>query len=49
MFFVTLQCPVKTLLEFNYYQKSDKAPFIIYTDLQCLIGKIDGYKNAPVK
>ena len=47
--FVPLQCLVKTLLEFNHYQKSDKAPFIIYTDLRCLIGKINGCKNAPVK
>ena len=24
------------ILEFNQYQKSDKAPFIIYVDLECL-------------
>ena len=35
------------ILEFNQYQKSDKAPFIIYADLQCLLEKIDGYKNNP--
>ena len=35
------------ILEFNQYQKSDKAPFIIYADLQCIIEKIDGYKNNP--
>ena len=29
------------ILEFNQYQKSDKAPFIIYEDLGCLIEKID--------
>ena len=34
-------------LEFNQYQKSDKAPFIIYADLECLIEKIDGCKNNP--
>ena len=33
------------ILEFNQYQKSDKAPSIIYVDLECLIGKIDGCKN----
>ena len=33
------------ILEFNQYQKSDKAPFIIYADLQCIIEKIDGCKN----
>ena len=35
------------ILEFNQYQKSDKAPFIIYADLECIIEKIDGYKNNP--
>ena len=29
----------------NQYQKSDKAPFIVYTDLECLIEKTDGCKN----
>ena len=33
------------ILEFNQYQKSDKAPFIIYEDLQCIIQKVDGCKN----
>ena len=33
------------ILDFNQYQKSDKAPFIIYTDLECLIEKLDGCKN----
>ena len=31
--------------EFNQYEKSDKSPFFIYADLECLIEKIDGYKN----
>ena len=33
------------ILKFNQYQKSDKAPFIIYADLDCIIEKIDGCKN----
>ena len=33
--------------EFNQYQKSDKAPFIIYADLECTIETIDGCKNNP--
>ena len=33
------------MLEFNKYQKSGKARFIIYADLECLIEKIDGCKN----
>ena len=28
-------------LEFKQYQKFDKASFIIYADLQCLIEKTD--------
>ena len=35
------------ILEFNQYQKSDKAPFIIYVDLECIIENIDGCKNCP--
>ena len=27
------------ILEFNQYQKSDKTPFIIYRDLECIIEK----------
>ena len=35
------------ILAFNQYQESDKALFIIYTDLECIIEKIDGCKNNP--
>ena len=35
------------ILEFNQCKKSDKAPFIIYADLECLVGKIDGCKTNP--
>ena len=36
------------ILEFNQYQKSEKAaPSIIFTDLEYLIEKIDGCKNNP--
>ena len=35
------------ILEFNEYQKSDKAPFIIYADLEYLVDKIDRCKNNP--
>ena len=35
------------ILKFIQYQKSDKAPFVIYADLECLIEKIDGCKNIP--
>ena len=33
------------ILELNQYQKSDKSPFIIYVDVECLIEKINGCKN----
>ena len=35
------------ILEFNQYQKSDKAPFVIHADLECFVEKIDGCKNNP--
>ena len=30
------------ILEFSQYQKSDKASFIIYADLECILKKNDG-------
>ena len=35
------------ILELNQYQKSDKAPFIIFADLECIIEKTDGCKINP--
>ena len=35
------------ILEFNQNQKSDKAPFITYANLACIIEKIDWCKNNP--
>ena len=35
------------ILEFNQYQKCDKASFIIYADLESIIENIDRYKNNP--
>ena len=35
------------ILEFKQYKKSDKAPFIIYAGLKCLIDKIDWWTNIP--
>ena len=35
------------ILKFNQYQKSDKAPIVIYADLECLTKKIDECKNNP--
>ena len=35
------------ILEFNQYQKCDKAPFIIYADLACIKEKIHECKNYP--
>ena len=35
------------ILKFNQYLKSDKVPFIIHADLECIIEKIDGCKNNP--
>ena len=35
------------LLEFNQYMKSDKMPYIIYSDIKSLIRKINGCANNP--
>ena len=35
------------ILEFNQYKESDKAPFIIFEDLACILENIDGCKNNP--
>ena len=32
-------------IEFNQYQKFNKAPFIVYTDLQYVREKVDGCKS----
>ena len=37
------------ILEFKQYMKSDKMPYIIYTELECLIKKIDGCGSNPEK
>ena len=44
-----MPCEDTQILEFNQYQKFDKAPYIIYADLKYLIKKIDGCKNNPEK
>ena len=44
---ITMLSEDTKILKFNQYQKSDKAPFIIYADLECIIEKIDGCKNNP--
>ena len=31
--------------EFNQNRKAHEAPFIIYPDIECLIEKLDRYKN----
>ena len=36
-------------LEFNWCQKSDKVPFILYADLECLRKETDERKNNPKK
>ena len=36
-----------TKTKFNQYQKSDKAPVVIYADLECIIEKTNECKNNP--
>ena len=37
------------ILKYNSGEKSLKVPFIIYTDLECLLQKINTCQNNPVK
>ena len=46
-FYIIMPSEDTKILEFNQYQKSDKATFIIYADLECIIERIDGRKNNP--
>ena len=43
--YVSMPSEHNKILEFNQCKKSDKSLFIIYGDLECLIGKIDGCQN----
>ena len=43
--FCNIVVPSEDTKKLNQYQKSNKAPFIIYADLEFLTEKIDGYKN----
>ena len=42
-----MPCKDNKILEFIQYQKSGKAPFVIYADIKRLLGKIKGCKNHP--
>ena len=35
----------RKILEFNQYQKPEKAPFFVYADLECLIEKMIDVKT----
>ena len=37
------------MLQFKQYKKSNKMPYIIYTDLESLIEKTDGSENVHKK
>ena len=37
------------ILKYNHGEKSLKAPFTIYADLECLLPKMHSYQNNPEK
>ena len=37
----------KSLLKFGRHMKSEKMPYIIYTDLECLVKRIEGCEDNP--
>ena len=40
-----MPCKDTKISEFNQYQKSDKVPFVIYANLECLIEETNECKN----
>ena len=40
---------VEKILKYNPREKSLKAPFAIYIDLECMLEKIDSCQNNPEK
>ena len=38
---------VKKILKYNYGEKSIKAPFVIYADVECLLNKINICYDNP--
>ena len=46
-FYVEMPEKVNKILKYNYGEKSMKGPFIIYADLQCLLGKMSICHNNP--
>ena len=39
----------KTILKYNPGEKPLQVPFVVYADLECLLGKIDTCQNDPKK
>ena len=48
-FGIVIPTEKKEILELNQDMKSDKMPYIIYTDIKSLIRTIDGCANNPEK
>ena len=46
-FFTIIPSAGNEMLQINQYQKSDKAPSIIYADLEYITENIYGFKNNP--
>ena len=44
---IVLPTEKNKIWKFNQYMKSDKIPYIVYTDLNSFIKKIDRYENNP--
>ena len=46
-YYVEIPNKNKKILKYNYGEKSLKAPFIIYADLECLVEKMSSCQNNP--
>ena len=45
--YVTISNEFEKILKYKPGEKSLKVPFIIYSDLECLLGKMDSCQNDP--
>ena len=48
-YYVDMLNEEKKILKYNHGEKSLKAPFMIYVDLECLLEIIHSYQNNPGK
>ena len=47
--YVKMPCDNNKILKYNHGERSMRAPFVIYADLECLLEKMHSCQNNPKK